>query len=552
MRHSRRNDDRERGQILVLFALALVVILAFASIVIDVGVLRNDRQTLVNTMDSAALAGGTLLPVDGSKPLAATTANNLIVATINANFPGLPSSAYTISYKCLIGLDATSPPKPFISRDVPLVCDPKSALGHTPPVAGDFAGSGSTRFSSCDPAGGDKCNVVVVQGSATTPFSFGRVVGVNNGSTGVVTSAACNGPCGTSPLDPVDVMLVIDRTGSMSGTDTDHAKAAANALVSLYNPSLQWLGLGTLGPSVTSGGCVAAPAGSIGTATAPADLRRWVPVGLSGTGNLLSPTYAGITAAISCYTNSGTGTDLADPLTMAAYELTHNGRTGVRKGIIFETDGQPNAAVGSGPNYCALSSTAATAAKAVAPGAPLGIEIFTIGFGLDAASGIPPCPDTSGVWKGKTAAALLASNSTQPTLGTTTCSAAENTDGDHFYCIGKTGAATDLSNIFKAAAAELAKGGVHLVQLYPVPVVTGVGPSSGSQLGGTTVTIAGKFFSGATTVTFGGSAATFSVTSDTIISATAPAGTIGQTVDIRVSTPGGTSPTLPVDSFTYN
>ena len=31
---------------------------------------------------------------------------------------------------------------------------------------------------------------------------------------------------------------------------------------------------------------------------------------------------------------------------MAAYELTHNGRTGVRKGIIFETDGQPNAAVG--------------------------------------------------------------------------------------------------------------------------------------------------------------------------------------------------------------
>ena len=72
MLHFRGNRERERGQIVVLFALVLVVILAFTSLVIDIGLLRNNRQTLVNTLDSAALAGGTLLPVDGSVPGDAT------------------------------------------------------------------------------------------------------------------------------------------------------------------------------------------------------------------------------------------------------------------------------------------------------------------------------------------------------------------------------------------------------------------------------------------------------------------------------------------------
>ena len=382
---------------------------------------------------------------------------------------------------------------------MPLVCDPHFSLGHNPPLASDFAGSGPTRFSSCDPAVGDRCNAVLIAGAANTPFSFGRVVGVNQGSTGLVVSAACNGPCGTAPSSPVDVVLVIDRTSSMNGTDTTNAKAAANSLVGVYDPAQQWLALGTLGPSTTSGGCVAGAAGSIGTATAPADLRRWVPVGLSGVGSSVSSTYANISAAITCYPNSSTGTDLADPMTMAAWELTHNGRTGVRKGIIFETDGQPNAAVGAGPNYCALASAAATAAKAQ------NIEIFTIGFGLDAASGgDPACPDTSGAWAGKTATALLDNMATQPKVGTTTCDDTENNDDDHFFCIGKTGASTDLSKIFKAAATQLAKGKSHLVNLYPIPVVTAVSPSSGSHNGGTTVTVSGSFFTGATTVTFNG------------------------------------------------
>ncbi len=112
----KRDRDHERGQVVVLFTLVLVVILAFTSLVVDIGMLRNDRQTLVNTLDSAALAGGTLLPVDGSMAGSAAAANTLMVNTIHANFKSLPNSAYTITYQCLIGVDTSSPPQPYISE----------------------------------------------------------------------------------------------------------------------------------------------------------------------------------------------------------------------------------------------------------------------------------------------------------------------------------------------------------------------------------------------------------------------------------------------------
>ena len=83
-----------------------------------------------------------------------------------------------------------------------------------------------------------------------------------------------------------------------------------------------------------------------------------------------------------------------------------------------------------------------------------------------------------------------------------------------------------------------------------VPSVTSVSPTSGPTTGGTTMTINGTGFSGATGVSFGGTAATFSVKSSSQISATAPAGAAG-TIDITVTTPGGTSATSTNDQYTY-
>jgi hypothetical protein len=264
MLHSRRDGDGQRGQIIVLFELCLIVILGCAALVIDLGLLRNNRQILVNTMDSAALAAGSQLPVTGLLgPLGdgangATKANALISANIQANFPGL--TGYTIAYKCLIGADPVTG-APLISRDIPAACNPPKGVGHTPVVAGDFKGAGPTRLSDCRPDLGDKCNVVVITGSETTPYSIGPVVGVKSGSTGTVVSAACNGPCGASPVVPVDLVIILDRTRSMTdgwpatggnanGVKIHDLQDAAKAVLGVYDPAKQRVALALTGPSM--------------------------------------------------------------------------------------------------------------------------------------------------------------------------------------------------------------------------------------------------------------------------------------------------------------
>lgn len=83
------------------------------------------------------------------------------------------------------------------------------------------------------------------------------------------------------------------------------------------------------------------------------------------------------------------------------------------------------------------------------------------------------------------------------------------------------------------------------------PTVTTISPASGLTAGGTNVTISGTNFTGATVVQFGtNNAASFAVNSSTQITATAPVGTAG-TVDVTVTTTGGTSPTSSADQFTY-
>ena len=439
MSKRRRGREREQGQIIILFVLALVVIMGFAAMVIDVGVLRNANQNLSNALDAGALAGAPLLPAD------AANADALALQYANDNYPGGLPSGVTVGFRCLIGSVAGTPRL----SDVPTVCDPGPGATWTC--------NATICTADCVPDVGIACNTIVLQSEATVPYHFGPAVGVDTGTTPLVLSAACN--CAVKTKTPVDVMLVVDRTGSMSGIDTVNARAAADSVRKGYNPAEQWMGLGLLGPS-QAGSCIADPAGSIGTANLPTDLRRWVPVPLSGIGAPLNENYtlAGSTMAqaIGCYTNSGTGTDLSDPVTTAAYELINNGRTGVAKGIILETDGQPNNSTVGGPDYCAQSSAAATAAK------DQGIEVFTIGFGLDGANDIN-CPDTSGFWQGKKATELLASMATDSVDNG--CPGTSNDDDDHFFCVAKTaGASTNLTNLFKQAANQLAAG-TKLIQL---------------------------------------------------------------------------------------
>jgi hypothetical protein len=86
---------------------------------------------------------------------------------------------------------------------------------------------------------------------------------------------------------------------------------------------------------------------------------------------------------------------------------------------------------------------------------------------------------------------------------------------------------------------------------YAPPAVTGLTPNQGGTAGGTSVTISGTGFSGATAVNFGSNPASgVIVNSDTQITATSPAGTVGP-VDVTVTTPDGTSAVNSSDQFTY-
>ncbi|MDO9326178.1 MAG: PGF-pre-PGF domain-containing protein [Methanoregula sp.] len=87
-----------------------------------------------------------------------------------------------------------------------------------------------------------------------------------------------------------------------------------------------------------------------------------------------------------------------------------------------------------------------------------------------------------------------------------------------------------------------------------MPTVSNISPGSGPVAGGTSVTITGIGFTGATNVTFGSTAATsftkVTAADDSQIIAIAPAGTAG-TVNVTVTNPYGTSAISIADQYTY-
>jgi len=685
----RNRAEREHGQIIVLFAMALVVILAFAAIVVDIGMLRNDRQNLANAMDAGALAGGTLLPVDHSN---AQRDVDLITATVKSDYAGLalPTIANGgIQFRCLIGTLANGTPD--YSQITAGVCNPSNALHHAPGPGfpNDFTGAGPTRSSICDPfstiglngSKGDTCNVVLVSGAATQAYGFARVLGINSGSTGTVQSAACNGPCGASPVVPVDLVVILDRTGSMAENNGDDdgpkiqsLQAAAKAVLGVYNPALQRVALGLTGPgeidkngnpvldSCGHGAGSAYGVGDDGNFTARANLTArinsktstqvtvsapytvgfpksglfsiliddeqmqviagqgtttwtvirgfngsdadthsngtdvdlvdpwvpdvtaghntvgmWMPVGLSGTDTTtvnalpnpsgVAGTYSiggvvqnnsTIVKAINCIQAYSDGTNLTTPIQMAQKYLDTYGRKGVTQGIILETDGHPQVGFNGGDQFntnaaytCKSAIAAATAAKADKTNSKDGIQIFTVGYGVDSSSKCPTfTTDTTrndsdyNMYEGKDATGFNWSG-----VAATTLLGKMATDSAHFF---NNPPSSQLAAVFTQAAQLLSHSGLHLIQPYPAPIVQSLAPAAGPAGGNTSITVTGEYFTGATKVTVGGTSVAFTVVSDTKITIKSPSGTKGKTVDVVVTTGGGSSPQSAGDQFTYN
>jgi len=306
-----------------------------------------------------------------------------------------------------------------------------------------------------------------------------------------------------------------------------------------------------------------APVDTYGTDPA-SNLSQWIPIGFTGTdsdtpahaydeayvdgsGNLNPASH--IVSAINCYNYpSSTGTNLTTPINMAVYDLQTYGRSDVTWGILLETDGQPNLnGTGDSGNYtCASANAAATAAKntlnRVTTGVGHPIQIFTVGFGLDGANGSsdnPNCPDSWGTTGHNSARDLLASMATQtPTPSLNNIPGGCPGQSGDFFCVLKGGSVSDLATVFSQIAYSFANGSPHLVQMCPAPYLAAVNPTS--WIAGTAVTVSGSYFTGATSVTFGGHPATIQSLSDTSIGATASATGSGLG-SVVVTTPCGTN-----------
>jgi Flp pilus assembly protein TadG len=378
LRWTTRRLQGERGQTLVLLMVFLVVLLGAAALSIDIGRAWYAKRQVQAAVDAAALAAAQELP----------TPDN--VAAVGEDYfhrnpvRGVTSSSATLRTRCL--------------ADAP-VCD----------------------------------NVVDVDATVSAPSIFGRVLGIDSYRVSAHASA-CN-PCGERPLD---IVVVLDRTGSMgqggSPNKITNARAGVLSLLGYMDPNVVKIGLVVL-PPVESGSTVCKSAGN-GAYDAAAS--KFLVVPLSGdykTGGAINDASP-LVSAVKCVKEGGS-TAYATAIDAAKAELAAHGRAKVQPAIIFLTDGAANtgshlfgAADPIRTQPCHAGVSHAATAKAA------GIWVYTIGYAI----GGDQCqPDGSNAAE-------------SPSITPAEALLAMATDASHYYSKPDTG---QLNTVFSSIAADI-------------------------------------------------------------------------------------------------
>jgi hypothetical protein len=336
--HSRTGAlSEEQGQAIVFVLLMMVAVIAVVGFVIDVGHAYQAQRSLQGAADAAALAGAQQLP---DAALAQQTAKQY-------------------------GSSATGK-----NRITDVVVNEQVATSCNSTIPG------------CSPV-----NMVSVDERASVPTFFSKIVGVNSLDLHV-HAAACS-PCGSKP---VDIVLVLDRTGSMcqdsrgntdsSCTDLNNAKAGIRTFLGYFDSSIAHVGLTVLPPaSSVANRCSSPTASSYNSQTAAYTVVPLSSDFRNADGTL--KTSSTLVSTVNCMQGNGT-TSYANAIEAAQAELVAHGRANVPKMIVFFTDGAAN----TGPTYYSSSSpyrtkpchqgiTSAAAAKAT------GTVIYSIGYALD-------------------------------------------------------------------------------------------------------------------------------------------------------------------------
>jgi hypothetical protein len=280
-------------------------------------------------------------------------------------------------------------------------------------------------------------------------FFFAPAMGIGQGSTGVVQAASCKGACGAAAA-PLDVMMVLDRSRSMTDLDLANAKTAMLAVLDFYDPDVQMVGFSALPYYRTSDPTKCTVNPSQNYPRRGRDVWNIVPLSsdwktptgaLDPTSSLVSSincaqrTPAGVTV-----TPSGAGhTDLGDPMEAAVLELQQASRPEVPDTIIFFSDGEANQPRFNQP--CSYANNWATNGKSN------GIDIFTIAYGV---AGARCNYDSVAPFANQFASRLFAAMATDSIDNLPgACAVTENTDNDHYFCET---AASQLETVFRQVA----------------------------------------------------------------------------------------------------
>ena len=404
--HTRlRRRSGEDGQTIVLAVIAIVALLALAAFAIDVGYVYYAHRSLQASADAAALAGAQQLP-DASA--ATATAQEYGTSSVGKNqLKNIGTVTELISTKCLASLPG------------------------------------------CDPA-----NAVVAEESAKVPTFFARVLGIK--SFNIKAKATACSYCGVKPLD---IMLVVDRTGSMcqdhygksdpACTDLNNEKTALKEFLTLLEPARQRVGLAIFPPATSVANRCSTPTDTNYNSTS----SPYVVVPLSNdyatkAGEL--NTSSQLVSTINCIKAAG-NTSYATAIEKAQAELTAHGRTGVDRVIVFFSDGAANI----GPTYYAASSPyrkqpchqGVASAATVKSG---GTIIYSIGYDLNAVDG------------GANTCRYNGASGPLETPSITAYSAIQSiaTSSDQFYVEPSSG---DLSKVYLAIAADFSRGASGLI-----------------------------------------------------------------------------------------
>ena len=400
MRTLQRHND-ERGQVFVFLAVMLVVLLGCAALVVDVGRAYLAKRHLQASADAAATAGALELPDPIAAQAFATNYSGLDGAKNDNN--KLPPVATTVTTKCL-------------------------------------------SIAPCSPV-----NTVVVEQTTVVPTIFAKVLGIDQ-FTIKAKATACS-PCSSKPLD---IMLVLDRTGSMcqfsngnndpACTDLENARNGLLEFVQYMDPAIHKIGLAVFPPATSTGARCNTPASSNYNSTSAAYTVVQLANNFKIGSNLNESSQ--LVSTIRCQRGGGS-TAYAHALERAQTELNSSrGRPGVQNVIVFFTDGAAN----TGPTFLPTSSPyrrqpcqQGVNSASVIKGT--GTLIYSIGYDLDALNGGANICE-NGVTGAPESPAITAYNAVRLIA----------TNGSTFFNRPNPG---DLTQVYTQIAAEI--GGTRLI-----------------------------------------------------------------------------------------